>query len=414
MAYLKTISERRSSKVNQFFFPVLVNPVPTGFRGDSLRFQSFGVGDFGTWCNAVALDTSAIYRGLWAALRHCMGRVLFAAGPFLCGSIQLVSNIILHLYEAYTTLATRNDMKPDGCAESHSYDVRQDLDCNYWSSSLVQEENIHHVVIIGEVPIDGGGTTSENQVPDGEGEKVTIENLNVDTSGDNASVETCQNVRVLNCSVNSFHSGDIYLENRFAPGYECATQNVTIDDCIANEYDEDALVNISLIDEDGCRQIELETGSQGSFKYVTIPDNIVMGEYSTGPIFIRVGDCALKSDNPPVGSLKNVADSNVFVIGSYPKLSSIQIVYAVGMRFGTVLARFALRVGGSDNFPTVIKATELFPGKERALVTDVLNSGVKVCAVIAVAIVTWIVLVLGWREAFVFRLLVPRMEVAHI
>lgn len=70
---------------------------------------------------------------------------------------------------------------------------------------------------------------------------------------------------------------------------------------------------------------------------------------------------------------------------------------------GFGLARFALGIGESGNFPAAIKTVaEWFPKKERALATGIFNAGSNVGAVIAPLTVPWIALTWGWQEAFLF------------
>jgi MFS transporter, ACS family, hexuronate transporter len=74
---------------------------------------------------------------------------------------------------------------------------------------------------------------------------------------------------------------------------------------------------------------------------------------------------------------------------------------------GTVsfmVARFALGIGESGNFPAAIKTTaEWFPRKERATATGIFNAGSNVGAVLAPWIVPWIALTWpgGWKDAFI-------------
>jgi ACS family hexuronate transporter-like MFS transporter len=71
--------------------------------------------------------------------------------------------------------------------------------------------------------------------------------------------------------------------------------------------------------------------------------------------------------------------------------------------FGFGLARFALGIGESGNFPAAIKTVaEWFPKKERALATGIFNAGSNVGAIIAPLVVPWIALTWGWQEAFIF------------
>jgi MFS transporter, ACS family, hexuronate transporter len=71
--------------------------------------------------------------------------------------------------------------------------------------------------------------------------------------------------------------------------------------------------------------------------------------------------------------------------------------------FGFGVARFALGLGESGNFPSSIKAVaEWFPKKERALATSLFNSGANIGALVVPLVVPWIALTWGWRAAFIF------------
>ncbi|MFH0990243.1 MAG: MFS transporter [bacterium] len=71
--------------------------------------------------------------------------------------------------------------------------------------------------------------------------------------------------------------------------------------------------------------------------------------------------------------------------------------------FGFGLARFALGLGESGNFPAAIKTTaEWFPKKERALATGLFNSGANIGALLVPIVVPWLTVTWGWQEAFIF------------
>ena len=71
------------------------------------------------------------------------------------------------------------------------------------------------------------------------------------------------------------------------------------------------------------------------------------------------------------------------------------------------IARFALGLGESGNFPAAIKTVaEWFPKKERAFATGIFNAGSNVGALLAPAIVPILVLAYGWQSAFVLTGLV--------
>ncbi len=68
---------------------------------------------------------------------------------------------------------------------------------------------------------------------------------------------------------------------------------------------------------------------------------------------------------------------------------------------GFGVARFALGLGESGNFPAAVKTVALwFPKQERALATGIFNAGSNVGAVVAPLLVPWIALSFGWRWAF--------------
>jgi MFS transporter, ACS family, hexuronate transporter len=71
------------------------------------------------------------------------------------------------------------------------------------------------------------------------------------------------------------------------------------------------------------------------------------------------------------------------------------------------VARFALGLGESGNFPAAIKTVaEWFPKKERAFATGIFNAGSNVGALLAPAVVPILVLAYGWQSAFVMTGLV--------
>jgi MFS transporter, ACS family, hexuronate transporter len=69
---------------------------------------------------------------------------------------------------------------------------------------------------------------------------------------------------------------------------------------------------------------------------------------------------------------------------------------------GFAVARAALGLGESGNFPGAIKATaEWFPKKERAFATGIFNAGSNVGAIVAPLMVPFIALRWGWEMAFI-------------
>lgn len=69
------------------------------------------------------------------------------------------------------------------------------------------------------------------------------------------------------------------------------------------------------------------------------------------------------------------------------------------VQFG--MARFALGLGESANFPAALKVVAgWFPLRERTLATGLFNSGANVGAIVAPLCVPWLAIHWGWRSAF--------------
>jgi ACS family hexuronate transporter-like MFS transporter len=75
---------------------------------------------------------------------------------------------------------------------------------------------------------------------------------------------------------------------------------------------------------------------------------------------------------------------------------------AVGSPRGFMVARAALGLGESGNFPSAIKGVALwFPKRERAFATSIFNSGANAGALIAPAVIPWLAYKFGWQSAFI-------------
>ena len=68
-----------------------------------------------------------------------------------------------------------------------------------------------------------------------------------------------------------------------------------------------------------------------------------------------------------------------------------------------MIARFALGLGVSGNFPAGVKAvSEWFPAKERAFAIGIFNAGANIGAILTPLIAPILVVAFGWRAAFLF------------
>jgi polygalacturonase len=187
-------------------------------------------------------------------------------------------------------------------------------------------------------------------------DNLTIDNLKVDTNRDGFDIDSCRNVRVSNCSVNSPNDDAIVLKSSYALGFARATENVTITGCLVSGYDIGSLldatykrnvkeapdrdgptgrlkfgtesnggfrnITISNIVFDHCRGLALETVDGGLLEDISIT-NITMRDINNSPIFMRLGRRMRGPAGTPVGELRRVNISNVVVYNADPRYASI-------------------------------------------------------------------------------------------
>jgi polygalacturonase len=187
-------------------------------------------------------------------------------------------------------------------------------------------------------------------------DNLTIDNLKVDTNRDAFDIDSCRNVRISNCSVNSPNDDAIVLKSSFALGFARATENVTITNCLVSGYDIGSLldgsykrnvkeapdkdgptgrikfgtesnggfknITISNIVFDHCRGLALETVDGGLIEDVTIT-NITMRQVVNSPIFLRLGSRMRGPAGTPVGQLRRIQISNIVAYDVEPRFASI-------------------------------------------------------------------------------------------
>jgi polygalacturonase len=184
----------------------------------------------------------------------------------------------------------------------------------------------------------------------------TIDNLKVDTNRDGFDIDSCRNVRIANCSVNSPHDDGICLKSSFGLGVARACENITITNCQVSGYDVGTFLDGTFKrtmerapDRDGpTGRIKFGTESNGGFKNITISNcvfdrsrglaietvdggaiedvsitNITMREVSNSPLFLRLGSRLRAPENTPVGTMRRITISNVVVSDADPRYASI-------------------------------------------------------------------------------------------
>ncbi|HEX3143697.1 MAG TPA: glycoside hydrolase family 28 protein [Pyrinomonadaceae bacterium] len=187
-------------------------------------------------------------------------------------------------------------------------------------------------------------------------DNLTIDNVKVDTNRDGFDIDSCRNVRISNCSVNSPNDDAIVLKSSYALGFARATENVTITNSFVSGYDIGSMLDatykrnvkeapdrdgptgriklgtesnggfkniaISNIVFDHCRGLALETVDGGWLEDVTIT-NITMRDVVNSPIFLRLGRRLRGPAGVEVGKLRRVNISNVIAYNADSRYASI-------------------------------------------------------------------------------------------
>jgi polygalacturonase len=187
-------------------------------------------------------------------------------------------------------------------------------------------------------------------------DKLTIDNLTVDTDRDGFDIDCCRNVRIANCAVNTPNDDAICLKSSFALGRARFTENVTITGCQVSGFDLGTFLDGSYgtaqteaPDKEGvCGRIKLGTESNGGFRNIAIAncvfehcrglaiesvdgaviedvtvDNLAMRDLTTAPLFIRLGRRMRAPEGTPVGAIRRINISNVVVSQANAPYASI-------------------------------------------------------------------------------------------
>ena len=188
-------------------------------------------------------------------------------------------------------------------------------------------------------------------------DNLTIDNLTIDTDRDGMDIDCCKNVHVSNCTVNSPWDDGICPKSSYALGYNRATENVNITNCVVTGYYElgtvmDGTFKQFAADARGVGRtgrIKCGTESNGGFKNITISNcvlegcngmalesedgalceditisNITCRNLINGPLFFRLG-ARLRGPaaSTKVGTLTRIMVSNIASSNSLARLPNI-------------------------------------------------------------------------------------------
>ena len=185
-------------------------------------------------------------------------------------------------------------------------------------------------------------------------DNLTVENLTIDTNRDGIDVDSCVDVRISDCSVNSPWDDGICLKSCFAMGRKRPCENIAIANCNVSGYLEGTLIDgtrvkryegtetsggtgrikfgtesnggfkniaVSNCTFDYCRGLALEIVDGGSLEDVSI-SNITMRDIGNSAIYVRLGE-RNREPNTPTGRIRRVNITNVVASGVDPRFSSI-------------------------------------------------------------------------------------------
>jgi polygalacturonase len=235
----------------------------------------YNVRSYGATGDGRTIDTASLQRAIDAAASNGGGIVVFPAGSYLSFSLRLRSQITLE-FEAGSILLAAT---PDFSGPSQQYDAPefqpaaiipfQDYGHNHWQNSLLWGQNLHDIAILGQGLIWGRGLNKGDGPQEeriGAGNKaialkncrnvlirdvsildaghfgvlasgvdnLTIDNVRIDTRRDGIDIDSCRNVHVTNCTINTPWDDGIVVKSSYSLGEVRPTEEVTIDNCIVS------------------------------------------------------------------------------------------------------------------------------------------------------------------------------------
>lgn len=342
----------------------------------------YNVRDYGAKGDGVAIDSPAINAAIEAAAANGGGTILFPAGTYSSYSIRLKDNITLKLEKGSVIKAA----KPTADAgfddpEPNEWDMYQDFGHSHWKNSLIWGIGLKNLKFEGEGLIDGtdvlsrgerrpGGPADANKaVALKECKNVTfkgisllmcghfallltgvdnlvIDGVTVDTNRDAFDIDCCENVKIVDCKVNSLNDDGIVLKCSYGLGRAKPTANVLIKNCQVSGYDPSTFYygnptkNITAApDRDGpTGRIKLGTESNGGFRNIKVRNctfthcrglaletvdgaamenidvkGLVMDDICNSPIYIRIGNRMRGPKELPASVARNIKISDVKV-----------------------------------------------------------------------------------------------------
>lgn len=316
----------------------------------------YNIKDYGSAEGSLA--TKAIQSAVDAAYENGGGTVFIPEGEFICGTVVLRDNIHIVFENGSVLLGSDNmdDFLPR--EENPANDIYQDKSHSYFQHSLFYADGCKNISFSGLGKIDMRSVWE----PDGSWqravkifalknctdvvikdlvlrnatdlavyfagcENVTVTGLNIFTHIDGISPDSCKNVVISDCIINSGDDG-IVPKSSFTLGRFAAMENLTISNCIISSRcnaikfgteSNTAFLNVSIT---GC------TIYNTRFSGITLQavDGATVNGFSVSgitmknvgnPIMLMVLDRSRAPEGTPIGEIKNVSLSGITVTGPY-------------------------------------------------------------------------------------------------
>jgi polygalacturonase len=348
-------------------------------RARALVRDGYNVRAFGAKGDGTTLDTAAFNHAIEAAAVAGGGTVEVPAGRYLCFTLHLRSHVELRFHPgAVLIAATPQGAQQYDPPEPQAADIApyQDFGHNHWHNSLVWGEDLTDVSITGPGELWGRGlpqSFSDQEDKPGEANKLlalkncrnvvlrdlsllagghfgvlatavdnlTIDNLLIDTGRDGIDIDSCRNVHIRGCTVNSPFDDAIVLKSSLSLGATRSTEQVTISDCtVTGSY----AVGSAL---DGTQQpvapgparvgrIKIGTETNGDIRNVVVSNctflgchglavisedggavedcsftNITMRDAVGPPIFVRLGGRNREPAPGHFGAIRRISFANI-------------------------------------------------------------------------------------------------------
>ncbi|MBQ9802009.1 MAG: right-handed parallel beta-helix repeat-containing protein [Clostridia bacterium] len=328
----------------------------------------FNPKDFGAMGDGIALDSKAIQKAIDACFEAGGGTVYIPEGKYLCGTMHLKTNVHIWLDKGATILGSKNREDFDRYEEDAANTEFQDRSHSFFHHSLFHADGANDIALTGFGKIDMQSAWEDldfTEFPGSKGchwcrgckvvafkectnvvirdlvirnatdlavyvagcENVTISGLNLFSHVDGISPDSCKNVVISDCIVDT---GDdaIVPKCSYTLGRFKSMENLTVANCVVRSTasaikfgteSNSAFINTTIT---GCTVYDtrleglfIMTADGARVEGLSI-SNITMRNVAV-PIALLVSNRARGPEGTAIGEMKNISISNVIVTGPY-------------------------------------------------------------------------------------------------